>query len=187
MGNTRILMGLGAFVVMIVAGFFISQNQSKAPQENPVAELPPYEVGAVTKSYRNEEFNFSLKTPEEFGVKEAKQEDGTMVTIEDTNGNGIQILVSPFEEPIKVLTAERIEQDVPDLKIDDTQPLDIGEEYKGVAFKSDNPAFDGASREVWFLFPKCEEGVCENQLYQISTYERLDPLLKAIFATWDFF
>lgn len=185
MRNTRILLGFGVFIAIAVVAVLVSRS---APvPDTPASVLPPYEVGALTEDYHNDSFKFSLKTPGEFAIKESVQEGGVMVTIEDTAGNGIQILVSPFDEPLKVLTSERIRQDVPELTINDVQTLDIGEEYKGVAFRSDNPEFDGASREVWFLFPKCIEGVCENQLYQISTYERLDPLLKAIFATWDFF
>jgi len=142
-------------------------------------ENPAYIVGALSKEYTSDVYHFSLKTPEEFAIKEAKQEEGTMITIEDLHSNGVQVLISPFDEDVKVLTEERIKQDVPDLKISDTQPIDIGDEYKGLAFKSDNEAFDGASREVWFVF--------RGNLYQISTYERLDPLLKSIFATWKFF
>ena len=65
------------------------------------------------------------------------------------------------------------------MKVIDDQILEIGNNYKGVAFRSDNAAFDGDSREVWFVF--------KGNLFQISTYARLDPLLKAMFATWKFF
>ncbi len=43
---------------------------------------------------------------------------------------------------------------------------------------SDNPAFAGASREVWFVF--------NTNLYQISTYTEFDELLKGLFGTWQF-
>jgi hypothetical protein len=58
------------------------------------------------------------------------------------------------------------------------QLVEVGPNYVGLAFKSDNQAFDGASREVWFVF--------RGNLYQISTYAWLDPLLQAIFKTWQF-
>jgi hypothetical protein len=90
----------------------------------------------------------------------------------------VQIIVSPFNEDLHALTQDRIHQDVPDMTISDSQPIQIGENYTGLAFKSDNEAFGGASREVWFAF--------RGNLYQISTYDRLDPLLKKIFATWKF-
>ena len=93
--------------------------------------------------------------------------------------DGVQIIVSPFSEDLHALTQDRIHQDVPDMKISEPQPVEIGANYTGLAFKSDNDAFNGASREVWF--------VLRGNLYQISTYDRLDPLLKKIFATWKFF
>ena len=71
-----------------------------------------------------------------------------------------------------------IEKDIPDLLITDAQTVEIGDNYKGLAFKSDNSAFGGASREVWFVF--------RNNLYQISTYEKFDELLKKVFSTWVF-
>jgi hypothetical protein len=76
------------------------------------------------------------------------------------------------------MTAERIRADIPDMVIVDTETVEIGTDRMGLAFKSDNEAFDSASREVWFVFG--------GYLYQISTYERLDPVLKELFATWQF-
>lgn len=45
-------------------------------------------------------------------------------------------------------------------------------------FQSDNPAFDGASREVWFVY--------NDYLYQISAYAEFDEFLKELFGTWQF-
>jgi len=65
------------------------------------------------------------------------------------------------------------------MQVTGVQPVEIGDDYTGVAFRSDNPAFGGASREVWFVF--------HGNLYQISTYEHLDSLLQTMFSTWKFF
>jgi hypothetical protein len=119
--------------------------------------------------------------PEGFSAQELeKNADGaSTILIQNKSGEGIQILVTPFPEDTKVLTADQIRQDIPDMQVRQPEEVAIGAQYKGVAFLSDNEAFENASREVWFVF--------RGNLYQISTYERLDTLLKAIFATWKFF
>lgn len=144
-----------------------------------LAQPTPYEVPPLTKVYKNDTYQFSLNMPEGFTAREGGGDEGAIITLEDAGGNGIQLTITPFDEDIKVLTEERIKQDVPDLAIRDIEILEIGDEYRGLAFKSDNEAFDGDSREVWFAF--------RGNFYQISTYARLDPLLKAVFATWQFF
>jgi hypothetical protein len=154
-----------------------------APQGQ--SALPPYVLPALTKAYTNSTYNFSLKMPENFDASEIPADPdsggGETVVLQDAQGNGVQIVVSPFDEDTSgsyTLTKERILQDVPDMQITSEQPVEVGPQYTGLAFKSDNEAFDGASREVWFVF--------RGNLYQISTYERLDDLLKAIFGTWQF-
>ena len=135
----------------------------------------------LTKPYASDRFKFSLDMPENFFARElvADELGAATILIESSDrADGIQILVSPFDEDVRALTAERIQQDVSDLMITDSQTVEIGENYTGLAFKSDNEAFDGASREVWFVF--------RGNLYQISTYDRLDSLLKKIFSTWKF-
>jgi hypothetical protein len=119
--------------------------------------------------------------PGDFTAQElpADENGAQTVALQNASGDGVQITITPFDEDLAVLSKERIAQDVPDLKISDEQSVEIGANHTGLAFKSDNAAFGGASREVWFVF--------RGNLYQISTYERLDPLLKAIFATWQFF
>ncbi len=125
-------------------------------------------------AYTNELYQFSFAAPEGYAVREG---DG-VVFVEDKKGDGIQILITPIDEDITVMTVERINADIPDMRITDTEPVEIGDARTGLAFKSDNEAFDGASREVWFVYG--------GYLYQISTYERLDPVLKQLFSTWEF-
>ncbi|HVV14998.1 MAG TPA: hypothetical protein VHD55_01185 [Candidatus Paceibacterota bacterium] len=156
----------------------------RAAPASPEPQLPPYTVPALSKDYKNSTYNFSLKMPADFDATDIPGDpDGTPNTIvlQDKQGNGIQITVSPFDEDTGsgyTLTQERIQTDVPDLTILDPQVLEVGNNYNGLAFKSDNEAFGGASREVWFVF--------RGNLYQISTYDRLDGLLKQIFQTWQF-
>ncbi len=173
----KALVGIIALVALL-GGVFFYRN-SAAPQE-----LPPvdYTAAAFTKEYKNDTYKFSLSMPENFTAREIVSEEagGTGILLEsDSRSDGVQITILPFDEDLRSLTKARIEQDIPDLVITDSQTIEIGDTHTGVAFKSDNESFDGASREVWFVF--------RGNLYQISTYERLDPLLQKMFATWKFY
>lgn len=129
--------------------------------------------------YINMFYKFTLELPEGFAAREISAQDSSRsILFENNKGDGVQILISPYDD-IKVLTADMIKKDIPDMKISDVQVVEVGENYKGVAFLGDNSEFGGASRDVWFVY--------KGNLYQISTYARLDTTLKSIFATWKFF
>ncbi len=164
-------------VLVAIAVFFMFRSGSSPASESAV----DYSTVLLTKPYTNTEFAFSLNMPGTFEARALSPDESgaTTILIESSDkADGIQIIVSPFDEDLAALTQERIQQDVPDLTITDSQPVEIGANHTGLAFKSDNEAFSGASREVWFVF--------RGHLFQISTYERLDPLLQKIFSTWKF-
>ena len=171
----KILSVLGIVAALSVGAWFVFFNRAM-----PTETLPPYVLPELTQAYTNEAYQFSLKLPADFSVREVPDTGagGATLVFENTKNEGIQILVMPFDEDVTVLSARRIKEDIPDMKVFDEQPVEIGQEHTGLAFRSDNKEFNGASREVWFVF--------EGNLYQISTYERLDPLLKAVFQTWKF-
>lgn len=144
----------------------------------------PYIVPPLSTPYTNSTYNFSVTLPQGFAASEAADPANAADTIvfQDAHADGIQIVVTPFDEDTGggyTLTQERILGDVPDLSMSDVQSVQVGDHYTGVAFKSNNPAFGGSTREVWFVF--------RGNLYQISTYEKFDDLLKAVFGTWQFF
>lgn len=127
--------------------------------------------------YANKKYGFAVTLPADYNPRELTTDAGDTIIFENKAGDGIQILISPFDN-IKVLTSDMVKADIPDLKMENIQSVDIGSEHKGVAFLSDNPDFGGASRDVWFVY--------KSSLYQISTYARLDALLQSIFSTWKF-
>ena len=166
-------------IIAIIIGlvwFFWLRTSDGAIQNQPSSDSAFNTQG---EEYKNETYNFSLTLPEGFSAREIATESGSTVLIESKTGDGVQIVITKQDEDVAVLTKEMIEADIPDMKIEDVQPVEVGQNHTGLAFKSDNPSFDGGSREVWFIF--------NSNLYQISTYARLDPLLKSIFATWEFF
>ncbi len=159
--------GVGACVAMVVLGGFFAYKFFFGESG--------YEVPPPGEQYTNEEHRFSILMPQGFGVRET---DNSIV-VEDKDGNGIQIVITQLGEDIKILDEARIRADLPDLLIEQPQMVAVGGGNTGLAFKSNNPAFGGASREVWF--------VKNSNLYQIVTYDRLQPLLSAVFSTFTFF
>jgi hypothetical protein len=119
--------------------------------------------------------------PADFVAQELEPDErgGRAITLQNARGDGVQIYVTPDNSGNTSLTADDVRTAIPDMKIDGAQDVAIGEDGIGVAFKSDNDAFGGDSREVWFYF--------RGNLFQISTYARLDSLLKSMFGTWQFF
>lgn len=190
---------LGIILVLVVVGVggYFGYQRFVAGDTQSNTKDTPYTLPALTKNYTNSDYGFSLKMPEGFEARtihddasgsesimlEGSRDSANSTTSTDSvqagsGPVGIQILITPFDEDIVVLDAARIHQDLPALSITDEQVVEVGPTNKGLAFKSDNDAFGGASREVWFVY--------KGHLYQISTYQRLDSLLQAIFGTWEF-
>jgi hypothetical protein len=131
-----------------------------------------------TENYENSKYHFSFKYPKEFKVTESHQEKSDVVTIQNTEtGLGVQVVISSYGAD-EDITKEKIHADIPDLTINSEQVIQIGTNRKGLAFLSDNPAFGGKSRDVWFIYG--------GNLYQISTYASQDALLKGVFSNWKF-
>jgi hypothetical protein len=181
----RIFLPLLTIAIIGVAGYFIFGERNTTYEVSNIisngSTSAPITPGS--KEYSSSKYNFSVKLPEGFSAREissAELGDGSQsesIVFENGKGEGIQIVVTPFDD-IKVLTADMIKADIPDMKIEQVQTVDVGQNYKGIAFISNASEFDGASREVWFVF--------KGNLYQISTYTKFDALLQSIFSTWQF-
>lgn len=144
-----------------------------------IAEIAQYEY---SKGYRNEAYGFTFRYPADFTVTSMPIDGGDVVLVQNTKKNiGVQILITGTEEGVSEVTEADIKASLPELLVQDSQPLLLGEDGssgKGLAFVSDNESFGGKSREVWFVYG--------GYLYQISTYAELDEFLKGLFATWQF-
>lgn len=141
----------------------------------------PYTGAPLTADYKNETFRFALDVPDGFTAGELPEDENgaSTIIIQNDKGEGIQIYVTPAGSDNKTLSAESIRSSIPDMTVSDVEEVEIGNDYRGVAFLSDNEAYERNSREVWFYY--------KGNLYQISTYARLDSLLQAMFATWSFY
>ena len=159
-----ILIGM-AVSLMVIGGVFAYQMATRETRE----------------LYTNEQYQFSMRVPAGFAVREIPGEKGVpdVVVIQNEQGEGVQILISPFGEDVRDLSKERIRAAIPQLVIQAESVMQIGATHTGLLFTSNSEAFDGASREGWFVF--------KGNLYQLSTYARLNPLLLEILGTWKFY
>jgi hypothetical protein len=176
----RIVLAVLAIAVACGAiAYFVYQPHKTSSAQVLVQQIPQidYSTVAMTKPYSNDTYKFSLMMPADFTATEGTSDASTTILLQNRSGDGVQILILPWDEPAGAFTAERITKST-GLSVTDTQPIKI-KGATGLTFKSDNPAFDGATSEGWFTYG--------GNLYEISTYDRLDPLLKKIFATWKFF
>ncbi len=197
---TVIVLGLGVFGAWYF-GFIGGEKRlsfegisttfdSTASYTGEFSETVTYQPPAVetlsplSKKYENAEHYFSFRYPEDFTLSEfaepiSETEDRDTVLVQNVEKKeGFQVLISAFDETGAVLTAERIKQDLPDLEMRDVQEVLLGTAGKGVAFLSNNEAFGGASREVWFIIA--------GRLFQVSTYASQEKILQAVLQTWEF-
>ncbi|MEX0931439.1 MAG: hypothetical protein WDZ88_01675 [Candidatus Paceibacterota bacterium] len=141
-------------------------------------------LSPFTNKYVSEQYSFSFNYPEDYTSSNFKEPIGenqmreTILVQNVQKKEGFQVLITPFNESGATLTSERIRRDIPDLEIRQEQEVLLGSVGKGIAFLSDNEAFGGASREVWFIIG--------GNLYQISTYASQEKLLQEMLATWKF-
>lgn len=153
--------------------FSLSGAQSGSESEPGRQDVP-----ALTETYVHPAHHFSFDYPQGFTITTTSDELGEIVTIQNSSAEGFQIVIQPIEEDIRDISPELIREQIPGIVMNETQEVILGSSGKGTAFLSDNPAFNAKSREVWFAHNKV--------VYQISTYSKFDPLLKAILSTWEF-
>lgn len=176
----NLVTAVGVIIVCIGGVYFFAFGTVEEVTPTPISLGAVYAGGPLASTYRNAELGFSVGLPEGFHSQELPVDEnaGRTILLQNDAGEGIQIYAVPYSENLSSLTAADIRAALPDLRVTEEQIVEIGENNTGVAFKSDNDAFNGDSREVWFVF--------RGTLYQISTYARLDGLLQAMFATWKF-
>jgi hypothetical protein len=102
-----------------------------------------------------------------------------MLTLQHTvrTEEGLQIRIQKADEDIEI-TPERIATDIPDIALKDPQMFTLDGKARGTMFSSNDPAFNGASKEVWFVYKR--------DVYQVSSYLTYDELVKQILGTWRF-
>jgi len=170
---------IGILVLLLVLVGIVYFKVKNFNPENGAGDFKKVKISAneLTSTYSHPDLGFSFMYPSDYKVSSFDSEKGEAILIGDGNSSGIQILISDYGDEVDI-TEAMIKSDIPDLKMDQPQTVEIGLNRKGLAFKSDNPEFGSNSREVWFVY--------KGMLYQISTYAEMDDMLKKIFSTWQF-
>ena len=130
------------------------------------------------KVYTSGKYGFSFKYSKDFTVGELEEGDGDTVVIQNhgISNSGVQIFIIPFDEAGPI-TAERIKQDLSDIKIKSQSRVMLGGSVDALAFFSKHPDF-GNTVEVWFIY--------DGYLYQVLTYVENKELLERILSTFKF-
>ena len=180
-----------SIIALAFVGYFIWRVASISPTAAPgvVVAAPetaiPDAPAAIsgyqyTETYAHPAGDFSFKYPSGFSAASMPAGDnGEAITVSDKDGKiGVQILVTPWSGQDIDITPDIVRSSVPGLRISDTRTVAVAGGHDGLAFLSDNPAFNGASSELWFVY--------KGNLYQLSAYQTSDAFLRGVFGTWKF-
>src|SRR3989344_1148209 len=144
-----------------------------------------FEDDDLSETYINSDYGFGLKYPAAFAQIEIPADEaagmfGDLVIFDDTSGDfGFQIMISPFDEPDANITPERIRADIPDLIINNPEVVNLGEgRGKGTTFLDGKAGKLETNRHIWFA--------ANGSLYQITSEQVLDVMMRNILATWTF-
>ena len=152
---------------------------------NVVEGVIPGEVKKVdekTNAFIHKQYGFSLDYPSNMKASNFKEGDGEQIIFQGSNGDWFQMYITPWDEEGDI-TSARIKKDLPDILIKDPQNVIIGPKQKegvgphALIFWSYDSGL-GDTREVWF--------VQNGNLYQVTTYKKLDLMLGQILSTLTF-
>jgi len=135
---------------------------------------------SFSKVYTNTQYGFSFQYPETLTIGDttAPTDEATTILAQDVTSHvGFQIYITPFTDSDPVITADRVQQSLPDVVMQEAQPVQVSGSNQGLSFLTKDASF-GESRQVWFVY--------NGNLYQISTYSSQSVLLEKILTTWIF-
>lgn len=142
------------------------------------SELSQISNENLSETYKNTTYHFSFDYPKGLKPSAFRSPDnsGDVILVADLQtGIGMQIFITPFDEPSSVFTIERIKKDAPSLVMINPKSFFVGS-GNGVAFFDGNEA--DANCQVWFVVGK--------YLYQITAPKRFDNTLQRILNTLKF-
>ncbi len=140
---------------------------------------PSVDTNALMKetSVYSHPLGFSFQYPKSFHVSGFSEGEGEIILIQNTsNVLGFQIYAVPFSGDASALTAQNIKKDIPDISMQDPQPVTVTGGGKGITFISDS--LNIKTREVWF--------VTKGYLYQITANLNSEPILLEVLKTFTF-
>ena len=178
-----------ALAVFAFIKFFGKESQNtQNTQETGVVVVNDVVPGEVKKldeennTFIHKGYGFSLNFPINMTASNFKEGDGEQIIFQGDNGDWFQMYVSPWDEDEDISVA-RIKQDLPELVISNPQRVVLGpKQAEGIGpnaliFYSQDSGL-GETREIWFIY--------ESNLYQVTTYKRLDAMVGKILSTLEF-
>lgn len=158
----------------------ISENdEQNAGNLEPVVEPDIKKIDDSTNTYVHKKYNFTFNFPSNLKTSNFNEGDGEQIQFREAKGDWFQIYITPWDEG-DTITPERIKKDIPDIVIKEPQHVIIGPGQKdgvgphALIFLSKDSSL-GETREVWFAM--------NGNLYQITTYKRLDALVGEVLST----
>ena len=137
-------------------------------------DAPKEFSGNILNSAQNDSASFTVRYPDGYKVfSTAPDESQELYSIENSDGNGFQIFVTPFDEAGPI-TADRIWQDMPDAQINEPgeAKLDGADSFVFYGYNEDI----GDTFEVWT--------VRDEKLYQIMGRKTDEQLIVDTLNTW---
>ena len=181
------VLGVGAYYYNSRLGSLddsTAQNQAPTTDSNsPTGGASPQAVAAISKyqyteAYSSDKYGFSFKYPVKFSVNPMSASGSDAFLVQDIPDKiGVQIVITPQTGNIS-LSESFLRANLPNLKIGDSKEVKLADGSTAISFSSDNPAFPGGSREIWFMHG--------GYLYQLSTYATQGDFLDGLFATLSF-
>lgn len=140
-------------------------------------------VDSETNMFVHKGYGFSVEFPKGMTATNFIEGDGEQILFQDDSKKmWFQMYVTPWDETDDISVA-RIRKDLPNIVIKEPQTVIIGPKQKEgigpkalIFFSTDSGL--GETREVWF--------VQDGNLYQITTYKRLDAVIGQILSTLAF-
>lgn len=172
-------------LALVVSGYFIWRYMAAEPQgisftlqDATAVDVTGFSPdSADAETYTHDGYRMSFKYPRGFKVISIPDDIGESIVVQDAEAKiGFQIYVSPFDESGSVITEERLRADIPDIVIEDAQPIALEEGSAGIAFITGEGQY--RTREVWFAY--------DGYLYQINAPLAYDALLQKVLSAWQF-
>ncbi len=166
------------------------EKPSGAPSESDTVtvdggETQPIAAGDLSQVYVSDVYGFSFRYPEGLSVNDMSEEAGSLVLVQGPGQNSFQVFITPFDEAAAELTPVRIQADLPDIKIENSQDIVFGGgNIPALIFEIENQSI-GKTREIWFVWPP-EPLPHGNYLYRVTAYSDMDAFLGPILETWSF-
>lgn len=157
----------------------LNENGEEVASLEPVVAPEIKKVDSTTNTFTHKKYNFSFNYPSSMKTSNFNEGDGEQILFQGDNKDWFQIYITPWDEEGDI-TAARIKQDLPDMVITSPQNAVLGPRQKeGVGpralifFSKDSSL--GETREVWF--------VMNGNLYQITTYKKLDTMIGQVLSS----